>query len=342
LFCADAGGSGLDFSYAVAISEELGQTVNCGGVPMAIGVQSILVPFAIAKFGSDKLKNEFVAPTMRGELIGCLGVSEPGAGSDVSNIQTRAVEKGDDLLITGSKMWISNGMQADWMVCLANTSDAKQAGGRHRNKSLIAVPLNVPGVQRTKIHKIGMHSSDTALFHFDEVRVPKSHIIGGPGMGFLIQMLQFQEERIWSCAVALGPLERAIRETIEYTRNRKTFGKPILDNQFVHFRLAEMQTEIEAARSLLYRVVARYVAGQDATELVSMCKLKLGKMCRTIPDECLQFWGGMGYTADVNVSRIFRDSRLLPIGAGTDEMMMMIICKYMNILPKDALGDLKR
>jgi citronellyl-CoA dehydrogenase len=228
-------------------------------------------------------------------------------------------------------MWITNGTQADWMCCLANTG----AGSPHKNKSLIIVPMKTRGVTvERKIEKIGMHSSDTALIHFDDVRVPQRHLIGHEGMGFVYQMLQFQEERLWGAANALRGLENAVRDTIEYTRSRKAFGKPVIDNQVVHFTMAELSTEIEALRALLYRATELYVSGKDVTQLASMAKLKAGRLTREVADKCLQYWGGMGYTWENLVSRLYRDGRLASIGGGTDEVMLGIICKLMGILPR--------
>ena len=324
------GGAGLDYSYSVVMAEALGNT-RCGGVPMAIGVQTDMATPALARFGSDELRREFLAPAITGDMVACVGVSEPGAGSDVAAIRTAARKDGGDYVINGGKMWITNGTQADWMCCLAITGE----GSPHKNKSLIVVPMKTKGVTvERKLRKIGMNSSDTALIHFDDVRVPQRHLIGQEGLGFMYQMLQFQEERLWGAANALRGLDNAVRDTIEYTRSRKTFGKPVLDNQVVHFRLAELTTEIEALRSLVYRATEMYVAGQDVTQLASMAKLKAGRLTREVADQCLQFWGGMGYTWENPVSRLYRDGRLASIGGGADEIMLGIICKLMGILPK--------
>jgi citronellyl-CoA dehydrogenase len=185
-----------------------------------------------------------------------------------------------------------------------------------------------------KLRKIGMNCSDTAQIHFDDVRVPQRYLVGQEGLGFTYQMMQFQEERLWGAANSLKGLENAIRDTIEYTRNRKAFGKPVLDNQVVHFTLAELQTEIEALRALLYRATELYVAGQDVTPLASMAKLKGGRLTREVADKCLQYWGGMGFTWENPVSRLYRDGRLASIGGGTDEVMLSILCKHMGTLPR--------
>ena len=325
---AEFGGMGLDFSYSMVMAEALGEC-NAGGVPMAIGVQTDMCTPALARFGSDALRREFLAPSIAGDMVGCIGVSETGGGSDVAALKTTARKDGDDYVINGSKMWITNGMQADWCCLLANTSE----GSPHKNKSLIIVRLDSPGVTRQKIDKIGMHSSDTAQLFFDNVRVSRSNLIGQEGMGFMFQMLQFQEERLYGAAGCLRSLDRLIDQTIDYTRQRQTFGKPILHNQVVHFRLAELRTEVEALRALTYRAVESYISGKDVTKLASMAKLKAGRLCREVADSCLQYWGGMGFTADNPISQAYRDMRLMSIGGGADEIMLGIICKFEGTLP---------
>jgi len=324
------GGAGLDYSYSVVMAEALG-SCRCGGVPMAIGVQTDMATPALARFGSDELRREFLAPAIAGEMVACIGVSEPTAGSDVAAIRTSARKDGDDYVINGGKLWITNGTQADWMCCLATTSE----GSPHRNKSLIIVPMSTKGVTvERKLRKIGMHSSDTAQIFFDDVRVPQRHLIGQEGQGFTYQMMQFQEERLWGAANTLQGLDNAIRDTIEYTRSRRIFGRSVLDNQVVHFTLAELQTEVEALRALVYRATGLYVAGKDVTQLASMAKLKGGRLTREVADKCLQYWGGMGFTWENPVSRLFRDGRLASIGGGADEVMLSIICKLAGTLPK--------
>jgi citronellyl-CoA dehydrogenase len=326
---AEYGGMALDYSYSVIMAETLGH-VNCGAIPMAIGVQTDMCTPALARFGSDELKRQFLAPAIAGDMVGCIGVSEPGAGSDVASVKTSAKKVGDDYVINGAKMWITNSLQADWMCVLANTSE----GAAHKNKSLIMVPMDTPGVARAKkIRKIGMMASDTGLIHFDDVRVPQRYRVGEEGMGFTYQMMQFQEERLWAAANAIQGLLNCIEETIAYARERQIFGKSVLDNQVVHFKLAELKTEVESLRGLVYMATEKYIAGQDVTEWASMAKLKSSRLLRTVPDSCMQYWGGMGYTWDNRVSRLYRDGRLASIAGGADEVMLGIISKYMHTLP---------
>ncbi|MCF5702920.1 citronellyl-CoA dehydrogenase [Pseudomonas syringae] len=323
------GGMGLDYSYSIVAAEEFG-TIHCGGIPMSIGVQTDMCTPALARFGSDELREEFLRPAISGEQVGCIGVSEVGAGSDVAGLKTTARKDSDDYVINGSKMWITNSPSADFICLLANTSDDKP----HINKSLIMVPMNTPGISLSShLDKLGMRSSETAQVFFDNVRVPQRNRIGHEGAGFMMQMLQFQEERLFGAANMIKGLEYCVDSTIEYCKERKTFGNALIDNQVIHFRLAELQTEIECLRALVYQATEQYVKGQDVTRLASMAKLKAGRLGREVSDSCLQYWGGMGFMWDNPVARAYRDVRLVSIGGGADEIMLGIICKLMGILP---------
>ena len=326
----ECGGMGLDYSYQVVFSEELGRIAS-GGVSMAIGVQTDMATPAMAKFGSDYIKQEFLSKAIAGDAVCSIAVSEPHAGSDVAAIKTTAVKDGDDYVINGTKMWITNATQADYLCLLANT------GGDHKhlNKSLIVVPTNTPGISFSeKLNKLGMRSSDTAQIFFDDVRVPQVNRIGDEGMGFAYQMMQFQEERLFAAAGGIKSLEACIQSTIEYTRERQAFGKPLIDQQVIHYRMAELQTEVEALRALTYDAVEGYIQGEDVTLKASMAKLKAGRLGREVTDACLQYWGGQGFMWDNPISRAYRDVRLTSIGGGADEVMLGIICKKMDILPK--------
>ena len=323
------GGLGLDYSYGLAFCEALGNT-QCASVAMAVGVQVDMATPALARHGSDSLRREFLAPSISGEYVACLGVSEVGAGSDVASIKTTARKDGDDYVINGGKMWTTNGTQADWMCLLANTSD----GPAHRNKSLICMPMRSKGVEvARKLDKLGMRASDTAQIFLTDVRVPQRYRIGEENKGFIYQMEQFQIERLWAAAGCLRKMERAIAMTIDYTANRMIFGRSVLDNQVVHFRLAELQTKVELLRSLVYRAVETMLGGADVTQLASMAKLTAGRLLREVIDSCLQYWGGMGFMTESEISRMYRDGSLTSIGGGADEVMLSIIAKGMGILP---------
>ena len=332
------GGMGLDYSYNVAAAEALGE-INCAAIPMAIGVQTDMSTPALAKYGSDELRRDYLAPAIAGDMVACIGVSEPSAGSDVAAIRTKAVRDGDDYVINGGKMWITNSLQADYMVLLANTADPADSGGRHANKSLIVVPMDTPGVVKLKkLEKIGNHASDTGQILFEDVRVPARNLIGQEGAGFLYQMQQFEEERLWAAVSAMRGLQKTIDETIDYTRQRKAFGQSILDNQVVHYRLAELQIEVELFKALTEKCVSQYARGENITELVSMLKVKAGRLLREVTDSCLQFWGGMGYMDETSIARRFRDARLASIGGGADEVMLGVICKMRGTLPARRKG----
>ncbi len=324
------GGLGLDYSYQVAFAEAIGHCKS-GGVPMAIGVQTDMSTPALTRFGSEYVQQTFLRPAVTGDMVASVAISEPGAGSDVARIKTQARRDGDDYVINGNKMWITNGTQADWACTLCNTSETID-GNRHGNKSLIVIPLDTKGVNREqKLDKLGQRSSDTALIFFDDVRVPARNLVGEEGRGFTYQMIQFQEERLFLSASIIAAMERVLSDTEEYTRNRKAFGQSVLDNQYVQFRLAELRTEVEAVRAMTYRATDELVAGRDATLLCSMAKLKSARVARELTDACLQFWGGQGYMWESSVSQFYRDLRLHSIGGGADEVMLGIISKRLGL-----------
>ncbi len=324
------GGQGLDYSYAVAAAEAFGH-ISAGGVSMAIAVQTDMATPALARFGSDALRRDYLAPAIAGEMVAAIGVSEPGSGSDVASIRTKAVRDGGDYVVTGTKMWITSALQADWICLLANTGE----GPAHRTKSLIVLPVREggrlrPGIEMRKIRKLGNWSSDTAQVFLDGVRVPVANRIGEEGQGFIYQMMQFQEERLAAAAKRLAAID-LITGTAAYLGQRQAFGKPLLDNQFIQFKLAELKTELEAVRGLVYLATEAYVAGRDVLELASMAKLKAARVAREIADWCVQFQGGMGYTWENKASRALRDYRLGSIGGGADEIMLGIIAKCMGL-----------
>jgi citronellyl-CoA dehydrogenase len=323
------GGLGLDYSYQMVVTEELGHC-TCGAIPMALGVQTDMATPALARWGAHELKQEFLAPAIAGEVVASIAVSEASGGSDVAAIKTTARKDGSDYVINGSKMWITNAAQADWLCLLVNTGE----GPVHANKTLVIVPTKTRGVTvGQKIDKLGMRASDTCPIFFEDVRVPQRHRIGEEGMGFMMQMVQFQEERLCGAIGTLRGMDNVIDATIQYCRDRQTFGQPLIDNQVIHFRMAEMKTEVECLRSLIYRAVEEYIGGTDVTMMASMAKLKAGRLAREVADSCLQYWGGMGFTWENVAARAYRDTRLLSIGGGADEIMLGIICKLMGILP---------
>lgn len=320
------GGSAADIWYTVVLHEELGKAA-AAGIPMAIGVQTGMATPALAKYGSQMLKERYLTPALKGEMVCSIAVTEPDAGSDVARIRTTARRDGDHYVINGTKMYITNGTQADWICLLARTSDSED----YKGMSLIVVPTNTEGfIVSKKLKKLGNLSSDTALLTFEDMRVPVENLIGEEGKGFYYQMEQFQIERLVGALGGVSSAEKAIRDTIKYTRERKAFGKPLLANQWIQFKLSELLTEVEALKHLNYycaSLLEHDTTGSEVTRIASMCKLKVGRLMREVADTCLQFYGGMGYMEETPISRYFRDSRLTSIGGGADEVMLQIIAR---------------
>jgi citronellyl-CoA dehydrogenase len=315
------GGMGVDHSYTVVLGEELGRC-DAAGVPMAIAVQACMATPSLHRFGSPDLKQRYLAPAIRGEMVAAVAVTEPDAGSDVAGIRTSAKRSGDDWVINGRKLYITNGAQADWVCLLVRTSDE----GGYQGMSQVVVPTDSPGfsVGRT-LDKLGNRSSDTAELVFEDVTVPVANTIGQAGSGFQQQMMQFQDERLIGCYSAVTGMERALRRTIDYLRERDAFGKPLLANQALQYRLAELLAEVDLLRHYNYAAAEAVVDGLDPTRFATIAKLKTGRLVREVADTCLQFHGGTGYLEEHWTARYFRDSRLLSIGGGADEVMLRIL-----------------
>jgi citronellyl-CoA dehydrogenase len=317
----DFGGQGADHTFSYVLATELGRA-DCAGVPMAIGVQAYMATPALHRFGSDELKRNYLVPAMKGEMVASIAVSEPDAGSDVAGIRTRAVRDGGDWVINGQKMWITNGTQADFLCLLARTSDE----GGYQGMSLILVPTDVAGFSVSKkIGKMGNRSSDTAELSFDDVRVPAGNLIGDEGHGFQTQMAQFQDERLFGAYTSTSGMRRAIDRTIDYLRQREAFGKPLLANQYLQYKLAELIAEVDLLQEYCASTAQRYASGEDVTRQATIAKLKCGRLGREVADACVQFHGGMGYASEMWVERYYRDIRLLSIGGGADEVMLRVI-----------------
>ncbi len=318
------GGGGADHSFTYVLAQELGRC-DAAGVPLAIAVQTSMATPALARYGSQELKRQWLEPTLRGEMVCSIAVSEPDAGSDVAGISTRAVLEGDEYVITGRKMWITNGTQADWICLLARTDPMSKAGDYH-GMSLIIVPTDSAGFSvGRKIEKMGNRSSDTAELVLDEVRVPATNVIGEPGRGFQQQMAQFQDERLVGAYLAVAGAHRALDRTKEYLQERAAFGKPLLANQALQYRLAELYADVDVMDGFLRYSADLFIEGRDVTREATVAKLKVGRLVREVADACVQFHGGMGYAEEMWVARYFRDSRLVSIGGGADEVMLRII-----------------
>ncbi len=317
------GGMGLDYWYELVFLEEIAH-INCGGIPMAIAVQSNMATPAIADFGSDYLKETYLAPAIKGDLVAAIAVTEPDAGSDVAALKSFAKKEGDHYILNGSKTFITNGLQADFLTLLARTSDEP---GYH-SFSLFVVPTDLKGFQVSKkLDKLGMRSSDTAELFFDNVKIPAKNLIGVEGEGFIQQMMQFQHERFSAIPTGYIGAVDTINETIEYLKGRIVFGKPLIKKQVLRHRIAQWLAEAEALKQLTYHIVQMKMKGQDVTKEISMGKLLSGQLLVKVADGCLQMYGGMGFMNEMKISRFFRDTKLISIGGGANEVMCEIIAK---------------
>ena len=320
------GGAGLDWSFTTVLFEELGRSDNAG-VTMGISVHTDMATPSLHEFGSDDLKARYLAPSIAGEMVSAIAVTEPDAGSDVSGIKTRAVRDGDDWVINGSKTYITNAAVADWMCVLAVTDPDAGYGGF----SQILVPTDTPGFSYDLLDKIGNWGSDTGQLFFDDVRVPLANTIGDAGRGFQQQMMQFQDERLVGAIASIAGSQDLWEQTVSYCQERVLFGKPLAKMQVTQFKLVELLTQLTAARELIYSCVRKRIAGQDATKEISMAKLFCGRTSRRVADDCIQLHGGYGYMKESAAGRAFVDSRLISIGGGADETMIHYLAKILGI-----------
>jgi citronellyl-CoA dehydrogenase len=320
------GGLGLDYSYQAVFLEELALCDNAG-VAMGITVQTDMATPALHSFGTEELKQKYLVPAIRGEQVGAIAVTEPGAGSDVSAIKTRAVRDGDDWVINGSKIYITNAATADWLCLLAVTDPQAGYGGF----SQIIVPTDSPGFSYDLLEKIGNKGSDTGLLFFDDVRVPVSNTIGDPNRGFQQQMMQFQDERMVAVVMAPVAARRLMELTLEHCQQRVLFGKPLSKMQVTQHKFADMMIQITAAQEFAYRCIRKMVRNEDATLDISMAKVFTTTVSQYVATTCLQLFGGAGYCWENPAARAFVDSRLVSIGGGADEVMKQIVAKMMGM-----------
>ena len=317
------GGEGLDYWYDLIFLEEIGHIQGLG-LSISIGVQTHMATPAIYEFGSDYLKGNYLKPAIAGDMVAAIAVTEPGAGSDVSALATTAKREGDEYVINGSKTFITNGVQADFLTLLARTSDEP---GYH-SYSLFVVPTNLPGFQVSKkLDKLGMRCSDTAELFFDNVRVPAENLIGEEGEGFIYQMQQFQHERFSALPTAYIAAKDIIDMTVAYIKDRVVFGKPLIKRQVLQHRLAAWLTDIECLRALCYQIVEMKEAKLDATREITMGKLKAANLLQDVAAGCIQMYGGMGYMNEMLITRYYRDARIISVGGGADEVMCEVIAK---------------
>ena len=318
----DVGGSALDYWYTVAYAEEL---VRCrsGGVATALMVQSDMATPILDAIGSEALRAEFLAPAITGEKIAALGVTEPGAGSDVAALRTVARRDGDDYVISGQKTFISNGARADFVVTAVRTG-----GEGHKGISFVVVPTDAPGFSvGAKLEKVGNLASDTAELFFDEVRVPTRYRLGEENQGFALVMSNFEGERLMVALNAVATMALAIEDAVSYGREREIFGRPVVGFQVWRHKLAERLTQIEAARQLTYHAADRFDRGLPATREITMAKLFASDLAQQVLYDAQQLFGGAGYMLEYPIARAWRDVRLLTVGGGTSEVMKEIVAR---------------
>lgn len=319
------GGQGGDYYYSLVRAEALSYS-GSGGANMGILVHTDMTTPPVWQLGSDRQKEEFLRPSILGDKLGCLGITEPGAGSDVAAIKTRAKRDGDDWVVNGEKVFITNGMKADWCCLVVRTGE----GEGHDALSLLLVDIreggkDLPGFSASPLEKMGMHASDTALLSFEDVRVPARNLLGEEGKGFYHIAWELQGERLVGAVGCVAGAERALDMTLQYAKEREAFGRPIGKFQSIRHKFAEMATKIEAARQLVYGAAWLFAEGHYPVREISEAKLFASRTLCEVADECLQIHGGWGYMTEYEIERLFRDARLNRIGAGTDEVMLEVI-----------------
>lgn len=318
------GGLGLDYGYTVVLGEELGR-IESGGIPMSVSVQTDMCTPAIAKYGTDLLKEEFLKPAVYGEKIGSIAVTEPGAGSDSAAISTTATKQGNHYIINGSKAYITNGGIADFVVTLCRTSSDGIKG-----LSLIIVPTKEMGFSVKKEYKkLGNWTCNHALLSFDNVRVPVEYLIGEEGTGFKMQMEQFMRERLILSIISHSQAKQIINKAKKYAKSRITFKNQIINHQHIGFKLVDLEVELELIQQMIYHSVKLFLAEKECTRELAIIKLKSSQLLRKAADECLQIFGGYGYMDESGIPRIYRDARAASIAGGTDEIMMYLLQKYL-------------
>jgi alkylation response protein AidB-like acyl-CoA dehydrogenase len=321
------GGSGGDYLYSVVLAEEMSRC-RSGGLGMGLAVHTDMVLPTVLKFGTEEQKQNYIVPGLKGEKIGCLGITEPNSGSDVQAIRTVARRDGDDWVINGSKIYITNGLRADFILLVAKTETSQRSS---KGVTLFLVDKTLPGFSVSrKLKKVGMHASDTAELAFQDVRVPNSAILGEEGKGFYHIMWELQVERLYAAVAAVATAQRAYEIAFEYAKERIAFGRQVNQFQVIQHKFVDMATQIEAGQQLAYSAVRKYLEGGYPVKEITMAKLFTAQMSNRVVDEALQIHGGAGYMNEYEIGRIWRDLRLNRIGAGTDEIMKEVIAKELG------------
>ncbi len=321
----ELGGQGGDYLHEAVLCEEMAR-VGSGGTAAGIGAHINIATPPIWKFGDDDQKQRYLVPAIRGELIGALGITEPGAGSDVAALATRAEAVDGGFLVNGEKTYITNGVRAHFIVTAVKTT---KEGGHHGISFLIIDRGD--GVSSSKLDKLGWHASDTATIAFEDVFVPRENLLGGLNEGFKLIMANFQWERLAMALGAVGAMSLAWERTAEYARERHAFGSPLSGHQVIRHKLADLATMAYSARCVTYDALRRFVAGEEPLREVTMAKLTTQRAAFELMDACLQIHGGTGYMREVWVERAARDARLGPIGGGSDEIMREILGRVLGL-----------
>ncbi len=324
----ELGGQGGDHLHDAVWAEELARAGASGGVGAGLGAQTGIATPPIFNFGTDEQHRRWLVPAIRGEKIGALGITEPGAGSDVASIRTFAKRVPGGYVVNGSKTFITNGVRADFLVCAVKTTEE----GGHHGISFLVLERDMPGYEvARKLEKMGWHASDTGELSFTDVEVPEENLLGEENGGFHLIMANFQWERLLMALGAVGGMQRVFEVTLDYAKERQAFGRPIGRFQAIRHKFAEMATRIEAARALTYNSLRLFAEGHDATSEVTMAKLFTQRAVLEIADECMQIHGGYGYMREYGIERAVRDARLGPIGGGTDEVMKEILGRRLGL-----------
>jgi acyl-CoA dehydrogenase len=324
----ELGGQGGDYLHDAVWAEQLARGGSSGGVGAGLGAHTGIATPPIFKFGTDDQKQRFLVPAIKGEKIAALGITEPGAGSDVAGIQTFARKVDGGYVVNGAKTFITNGVRADMLVCAVKTTEE----GGHQGISFLILEREMPGYEVSrKLEKMGWHASDTGELSFTDVEVPDENLLGEENGGFYLIMANFQWERLLMALGAVGAMQRLIEVTVEYAKERQAFGRPIGSFQVIRHKIAEMSTTIDAAKSMTYNALRLFHEGHDALREVTEAKLFSQRAAVDVADECLQIHGGYGYMREYGIERAVRDLRLGPIGGGTDEVMKEILGKQLGL-----------
>jgi acyl-CoA dehydrogenase len=324
----ELGGQGGTYVHDAVWVEELSRSGAAGGVAAGLNAHVGIATPPIFNFGTSEQHRRWLVPAIRGEKIGALGITEPGAGSDVASIRTFARKVPGGYVVNGSKTFITNGVRADFLVCAVKTTEE----GGHGGLSFLVLERDMPGYEVSrKLEKMGWHASDTGELSFTDVEVPEENLLGEENRGFYLIMANFAWERLAMALGAVGGMQRVFERTLEYAKERQAFGRPIGSFQAIRHKLAEMAVKIEASRSLTYHCLRLFAAGEDPIREVTMAKLFTQRAMLEIADECLQIHGGYGYMREYGMERAVRDARLGPIGGGTDEVMKEILGKQLGL-----------